>query len=184
MLRCAQGSRVDRRPRVALLAAALLAVAPLAACGVADGAPQARPVATVSATNDAVAARAEVTYIAECDRDTRVRRPTDVILTCADGSEFLEGLTWQGWGGDRATAQGHFVTNDCTPTCAQGKPVSYPAKVVADQLIEGESAATYRRLTVTIDAPGSGEAGQQVYHLPGIDPGDGAAGEDPSPSTG
>lgn len=184
---CAQGSapsHVARRSRVGALAAVLLSGATLAACGVADSVPQARPIATVTATNDAVAARAEVTFIAERDGDSRVRRPAEIILTCADGSEFLESLTWRGWGEDRATAQGRYVTNDCTPTCAQGKPLSYPAKVVADQLIEGEAAATYRRLTVTVDAPGSGQGGQQVYHLPGISPGDAAAGEDRTSTAG
>lgn len=63
---------------------------------------------------------------------------------------------------------GEVVTNDCSPSCAEGKDISFPVRVVADQLVEDEADATYRRLTVTIDGQGAGEASQQVYHLPGV----------------
>lgn len=66
---------------------------------------------------------------------------------------------------------GEVVTNDCMPSCAEGKDISFPVRVVADQLVEDEAAATYRRLTVTVEGQGAGEANQQVYHLPGVGPG-------------
>lgn len=177
----AAAGRTRGRRRVAGVAGAIAGcaalVVALSSFGVADSGPRARPVATVTATDEALAARADVTYIAECDPDSRVRRPTEVILTCGDGTEMLEELKWQGWGEERATAQGVFVSSDCNPTCAQGKPLRFEAKVVADQLVQGEAAATYRRLTVDV-AAGSGNEQQEVYHLPGIDPGQEHGGQD------
>lgn len=169
---------------VALLAGlAALGGAGLSGCGVADPAPRAQPVRTMTVTGDPAAARAEVTFVVECDPDSRVRRPTTFVLACADGNELLERLTWRAWGESQAHASGDLITNDCNPDCARGKDVRIPVRVVADQLVEEESVATYRRLTVTADDRGDGVAMQEVYHLPGVAPPEGDAGGT-GPATG
>lgn len=145
--------------------------ASMSACSVADSAPRMHPQWTAQTAEDRIAARAEVTYMAECDPDSRVKRPSSFVLSCADGNEVLEGLTWRGWGENEAVGAGEVVTNGCSPSCAEGKDISFPVRVVADQLVEDEAAATYRRLTVTVEGQGAGEANQQVYHLPGVGPG-------------
>jgi hypothetical protein len=55
-------------------------------------------------------------------------RPASFILTCADGGDYLTGLHWVNWGSE-AFATGIEKVNNCTPNCAQGKFVSYPALV-------------------------------------------------------
>lgn len=178
----ATGSRARRSLRVAVpaLAAALGLLGPIAGCSVADPAPRAQPVRTMTVTDDPIASRAEVTFVAQCDVDSRLRRPVTFILACGDGNELLERLSWRAWGESKASACGDLVVSDCTPTCADGKDVRYPVRVVADQLVEGEAAATYRRLSVTGDSGAPGEEIQQVYHLPGIERGEAdAAGPDP-----
>lgn len=165
-------SRASRRRAVSVVSALALAGAVAggtAGCGVADQQPRSSPVRTSTSAQDPVAARAEVTYVAECDVDSRVKRPATFVLACADGGEILENITWRAWGEDTATATADLVANDCNPDCARGKDVATPVDVVADQLVEGEGAAMYRRLRVTVDSAG-GEGGQQVFHLPGIEP--------------
>jgi hypothetical protein len=51
------------------------------------------------------------------------------ITTSGDGSAFVDGLSWTGWGTSRATATGTLHLDDCTPSCAQGTYTAYPATV-------------------------------------------------------
>ena len=46
--------------------------------------------------------------------------PPEIVLTCADHGEVLEGLNWLTWTAASATAVGTLVYNDCTPDCAGG----------------------------------------------------------------
>ena len=181
--------RRGSRPRLAALAAAGVLLASTG-CSVVDQAPISQTIPATGPAGENLAPSADTTFIAECTSDSRIRRPTTYILACADGGELLENLVWNEWGESRATATGTLVINDCTPTCATGRDISVPARVVADELITGTDVAVYRRLMVTSTGEGgSGQANQQVYHLPGIDPSDGAAAtlpplEDPQPTGG
>jgi hypothetical protein len=65
--------------------------------------------------------------LTNCNR--AVARPTLLTLTCGDGNTVLKGLRWSSFGGPSARATATFVTNTCTPNCAAGKDVSYPARV-------------------------------------------------------
>jgi hypothetical protein len=56
------------------------------------------------------------------------------ITTSGDGSAFVDGLTWTGWGTARAVGSGTLKLNDCTPSCAQGTYTSYPATVTLQGL--------------------------------------------------
>ncbi len=119
-------------------------------------------------------ALADVTYLAECLEDSLVQRPRTFTLACADANQSLEGLRWAHWGAEQATATGKAVINTCTPSCAEGKDVTYPVRVVASQLVKGEGSATYRKLTVT--ATGTRPAGVpkvDTFNLPGNIPGQG-----------
>jgi hypothetical protein len=48
------------------------------------------------------------------------RRPSRIILTCADGGRRLVGLRWRSWGGQRARGSGALLQNNCRPSCAGG----------------------------------------------------------------
>jgi hypothetical protein len=56
------------------------------------------------------------------------------ITTSGDGSAFVDGLAWTGWGTARAVGTGTLKLNDCTPNCAQGSYTSYPATVTLQGL--------------------------------------------------
>jgi hypothetical protein len=51
------------------------------------------------------------------------------IVTSGDGSGYVAGITWSGWGSARATGAGTLKVNNCDPNCAQGTYASYPATV-------------------------------------------------------
>jgi hypothetical protein len=73
-------------------------------------------------------------------------RPRKLTLACADGNDYLTGLSWASWGQALASATGVQEENDCVPYCAAGHFHGYPVLVVL-----------WRDATVT------GHPGQQRY---------------------
>lgn len=145
------------------IAVAATAIGGLSGCAGADRAPVVAPAVKASAPaaptqgqvpldpsvapSDLVAASA--TYIAECVDDNLVRSPKSLTLTCGDGNESLEDLTWTGWGEKQARATGQLSSNTCEPSCAQGTLKRYPVSVVVSNLDRREASEFYSRLTVT-----------------------------------
>jgi hypothetical protein len=56
-------------------------------------------------------------------------RPSSFILTCADANDALTALHWVSWANKFAFGLGTEKVNTCTPDCADGKLVSYPALI-------------------------------------------------------
>ena len=56
-------------------------------------------------------------------------RPAVYDISCMPSSEYVAGLTWTSWR-SVAFGSGTLKVNDCTPTCAQGKYISYPILTV------------------------------------------------------
>jgi len=54
----------------------------------------------------------------------------EIVLTCADYGEVLEGLHWTSWTASSATAVGTLVYNDCVPDCAAGHEHHVPGTEV------------------------------------------------------
>ena len=52
-----------------------------------------------------------------------------MILTCADANDALTALHWASWATGQAFGTGTEKVNTCTPDCADGKFVSYPALI-------------------------------------------------------
>lgn len=160
------------RHAAALAGGVLLAIGTLTACGVEDTAPVAAhpPADTPAESGTAVQARAGVTYLLDCI-DEPVAEPSSYTVACADGNQSLVDLRWSDWGAQRASATGAVIANDCDPSCAEGSDVRAEVRVVASDLVDGEAAATYGRLTITVtgDLP-PGMARRQVIDLRTVDP--------------
>jgi hypothetical protein len=106
----------------AVLAAIVIAVGFLAGCASAtSGTATPAPAA-------AVAAAQRSTVILDCSGQ-RQARPSSLILTCADANDALTALHWASWAGSQAFGTGTEKVNTCTPDCADGKFVSYPALI-------------------------------------------------------
>jgi hypothetical protein len=91
-------------------------------------------------------------------------RPTDILVTCADGGFGVDRLSWVTWGGSRAVGLGSAYVNDCTPNCAAGRFHRFAAVVIASGLQRcpnGETAyltvtwAFIGRSPFPSDAPGT-----------------------------
>lgn len=94
--------------------------------------------------------RAAVTFMVECVDDNRVQQPKTFTLSCADDNQRLENLAWKRWGHRSASATGIVRENVSTPMSKGDKWISYPVKVTASQLVDGEASATYGKLTVRV----------------------------------
>ena len=81
----------------------------------------------VLAAGPASAGSSQVVLV-NCSGDGQVR-PAGYDPCCMPSSELVTGLKWTSW---RSVAFGSGVlkVNDCTPTCAQGKYISYPILTV------------------------------------------------------
>ena len=76
---------------------------------------------------DAVASQRS-TVVVDCSGQQQTR-PSSFILTCADANDALTGLHWASWAASQAFGTGTEKVNACTPDCADGKLVSYPALI-------------------------------------------------------
>lgn len=125
--------QITGRPGAILLGAAvLLGTAGLAGCASpggsgAGGAATAGNSAAVS--SPATAGGAAGVVVVNCTGQDQVR-PASFVLTCADANDSLTGVHWVSWGSSEAFGSGTEQENTCTPSCAAGKFVSYPALVV------------------------------------------------------
>jgi hypothetical protein len=74
------------------------------------------------------AAPKQQTVIYTCTSQPVVE-PASFVLACADANTTVEHLQWSGWGQATAHASGDMRENNCTPDCADGTDVQYPASV-------------------------------------------------------
>ena len=106
---------------------------------------------TVSAVEHATVRHAAAKPVVfECLTQTVVK-PADYILTCADAGSVLAHLSWTSWTGEQAVATGVHQLNNCTPNCAEGRFISYPAVITfwRPQPLAGHPGETYfTRVTV------------------------------------
>ena len=122
--------------RPAALPAILLALGFLAGCASAHGG------TTAPAPARATAPRSVVVVNCLGKQQTR---PSSFILTCADANDALSGLHWVNWAASQAFGTGTEVVNSCTPDCAGGKLVSYPALIALwrPEPLPGHSGVRY-----------------------------------------
>lgn len=102
--------------------------APGGPAGIAFPATHAGPAGHVRPAGQARRARARVVVL-DCRGHAQVR-PRKFIITCADANDYLAGLTWSTWGPTTAFGRGVEWVNLCHPTCAGGKFVAHPVKVL------------------------------------------------------
>jgi hypothetical protein len=105
-----------RRGRLRITAAAI------ATCAVAGS-------AAVSGTGPASAAASAGRPVTMINCSNRaVVRPSQFVLTCADGNDYVTKLHWASW---RNVAFGSGIehVNDCIPDCAAGRFFSYPVLI-------------------------------------------------------
>jgi hypothetical protein len=86
----------------------------------------------------------------------------ETILLSGDGSVFVNGLAWTGWGSEGATGHGTLKIDNCKPNCAQGSFKDYEATIVVDNLTPYDSGKQAYD-TMNVEAPGT-PYGSHTYH--------------------
>jgi hypothetical protein len=72
------------------------------------------------------------------------------IITSADGTGSLRGLTWSAWGDATALGRGTLVVGNCQPNCAEGTDTSYPATVTLSDLTSyGDGEQAYAHMAIS-----------------------------------
>jgi hypothetical protein len=84
------------------------------------------------------------------------------ILLSGDGSIFVNGLSWTGWGSEGATGHGTLKIDNCEPNCAQGSFKDYEATIVVDDLTPYDSGMQAYD-TMNVEASGT-PFGSHTYH--------------------
>ena len=100
-------------------ARALLGAGLIAAAGAASA---------IEVTAVPAAAASSPVVLVNCAGHGKVR-PAGYDIGCMPSSEYVSGLKWTSWR-SVAFGSGTLKVNDCTPTCAQGKYISYPILTV------------------------------------------------------
>ena len=58
-----------------------------------------------------------------------VQRPTEIMLTCADGGMIVTDISWETWTTSHATGTGTYSQNMCIPDCAEGTRIDVPVSI-------------------------------------------------------
>ena len=82
------------------------------------------------------------------DCETEDRKPTLIMITCADGGIYVEKIKWSSWSKDGATGSGIFSENLCDPSCADGKRVKAPVNLRLSNLTELDGKFYLRTLDI------------------------------------
>lgn len=107
-----------------------------AAVTVAPGAPAAARAHVSNQLGARAHAARHRAVIHKCVSGTAVA-PKTYVLACGDGNTWLQQLRWKHWGSRTATATGRGFVNTCTPSCAAGRPATYPVLVTVSRLSNG-----------------------------------------------
>jgi len=73
-----------------------------------------------------------------------------MVQLSGDGSGFVRGLTWSGWGNATAQGTGMLEIDNCNPNCAQGSFTGYPATITLSNLTPyGNGTQAYANMVVS-----------------------------------
>ena len=105
----------------------------------------------LTATAAAAATAKAPTYVLLNCSLKPVVAPSNYVLTCADDGIGLQQVHWTSWTSHLASAYATFYENTCTPNCAAGKIIDYPALVTLwdPAALKGHpSDRQYKKMTV------------------------------------
>jgi hypothetical protein len=78
-----------------------------------------------------------------------VKKPEELIRSCADAGMLVYGIKWDTWSPFGATGTGIYSQNLCEPNCAEGSRAEVPVKVSLDKLIQWKGKFYLVNLEVT-----------------------------------
>jgi hypothetical protein len=110
--------------------------------------------ATAPTTGVVVAVAGVVANCDDAEPHPLSRRPSSIVLACADAGIGVQDLTWTGWKPASATGRGVFWENECVPTasCGSAQFARYPVTVTLSAVKASIDGPWFSRLTVTWEA--------------------------------
>lgn len=78
-----------------------------------------------------------------------VLHPSSFVISCADGNSYLQKIKWTKWTSTVAKATATYTENNCTPYCAAGKFINYPAKLTLSTVKSSSSGKLFTKLFVS-----------------------------------
>lgn len=64
-----------------------------------------------------------------------VVKPGSYVIACADANIYFADIHWTSWGTTSAKGSGTYVQNTCTPTCAAGRYVEHPGRLMLSKRV-------------------------------------------------
>jgi hypothetical protein len=88
-------------------------------------------------------------YVANVVCVGRAYKPRTITIACGDGQFFAAHLRYKSYGRAFASAAGKLVENDCTPSCAGGRDISYPGRIRLSRIEKCDGGSYYERISWT-----------------------------------
>ncbi|SOD70476.1 hypothetical protein SAMN05892883_0172 [Jatrophihabitans sp. GAS493] len=94
---------------------------------------------------------AEIAHVLviDCAGGTAATEPTELNLTCGDGSIIFNRIVWSSWSDAAAIGTGMLGENNCIPNCAAGTIVTEPATVALAAPGPSAGSTIYTSMTIT-----------------------------------
>jgi hypothetical protein len=92
------------------------------------------PLCGVLGVTVASAKAAPTTHLMTCSH-TLTTKPSNYVVSCADANSGWSGVTWSSWTTATAVGKGTYYQNDCTPNCAAGRVIKYPATIHLNKVV-------------------------------------------------
>ena len=92
------------------------------------------------------------------------QKPEAITLTCADGGQYIEDITWNTWSASGAQGTGVYHVNECDPNCAEGDFLSAPVTIQLSDLSAYQGKSYLRTITFeTTSGENLPNSGQSLY---------------------
>jgi hypothetical protein len=128
--------------------------APAAAPGAAPAdstLPSAEPATTPTPAAPATAVTVCTSPVVTCAGEMRTEPA--IVAVSADGSGYVNHLTWSSWGNATAQGTGTLEVDNCEPNCAQGTDTGYPATItISDLTPYGNGEQAYADMAISAPA--------------------------------
>lgn len=90
--------------------------------------------------------------------------PEAITITCADGGQYIDGISWQTWGSTGAQGTGAYHVNDCDPNCAEGNFRTAEVKIELSKLTQYKGENYLRSMVFsTLSQENLPESGLNFY---------------------
>ena len=91
-------------------------------------------------------------------------KPAAITITCADGGQYIDDITWNTWGQSGARGIGMYHANECDPNCAEGDFLSAPVTIQLSDFSVYQGQSYLRTITFeTTSGENLPNSGQSLY---------------------